>query len=121
MTKQISASLVLMTVLTLTGCSSGNQFIRFPGVYKMDIQQGNLIIQKKVNQLKPSMSKEQIAYIMGQPILADAFNKNRWDYIDSFQPGGKKRQQKTLTLYFQQNKLISISGDLMPEHHQESL
>ena len=87
----------------------------------MDIQQGNVITQKEVNQLKPGMTKEQVAFIMGQPVLSDIFDKNRWDYVYSLQPGGKKRQQKTISLFFKDNKLTSIIGDLQPSNKKPTL
>ncbi|MFT6153588.1 MAG: outer membrane protein assembly factor BamE [Bermanella sp.] len=50
-------------------------------VYKLNIQQGNIVTQDMLNQLKPGMSKNQVAYIMGNPVLSDTFAIRQWDYI----------------------------------------
>jgi outer membrane protein assembly factor BamE len=50
-------------------------------VYKLNIQQGNIVTQDMLDQLKPGMSKTQIAYIMGNPVLNDTFSIRQWDYI----------------------------------------
>lgn len=121
MTRLIRLSLLCAAFATLAGCSTGNNFISFPGVYKMDIQQGNVITQKEVDQLKPGMTKDQVAFIISQPVLSDIFDKNRWDYVYSFQPGGKKRMQKTLSLFFKQGKLSGIKGDLLPNNKKASM
>ena len=67
-------------VLLITACSKD----KIPGVYRIDIQQGNDVTQDMVNKLEAGMSKSQVAYIMGTPLLIDTFHPNRWDYIYSF-------------------------------------
>jgi len=83
-------------VLLLSGCNKD----KIPGVYRIDIQQGNAVDQEMINKLKPGMTKKQVAYIMGTPLLIDTFHPNRWDYIYSFHPGNGQREQRNLTLYF---------------------
>ncbi len=116
MTKLMRFSLLCLIPVMLTGCSTSDNFFSFPGVYKVDIQQGNDISQKEVNDLKPGMSKQQVAYLLGKPLLNNMFNENRWDYIYSFQPGGKLRQQQTLSIYFVADKLARITGDIIPKN-----
>lgn len=87
---------------------------RFPGVYKIDIQQGNVITQDMIDQLKPGMTKRQVQFVMGSPLIKDSFRQNRWDYVYSFQPGGKERQQESVTLYFENDLLSHFEGDFMP-------
>lgn len=115
----VSLAAALLSTALLTGCASstdsGSKLISFPGAYKIDIQQGNVITQEMVNQLKPGMTRTQVQYVMGTPLLEDAFDKDRWDYVYSDQPGGKERTQKTLTIFFSGNKLSSIQGDIKPE------
>ncbi|WP_257264347.1 outer membrane protein assembly factor BamE [Endozoicomonas sp. ONNA2] len=107
----------------LTGCASstdsGSKLISFPGAYKIDIQQGNVITREMVNQLRPGMTRAQVLYVMGTPLLKDTFNSNRWDYVCSLQPGGKNREQKTVTLFFANDQLHSIEGDLLPGQNQQ--
>lgn len=100
-------SLSLM-ILVLSGCSKD----KIPGVYRIDIQQGNEITQEMIARLEPGMSKSQVNYVMGTPLLIDTFHPNRWDYIYSFQPGNGDRQQRRITLFFDdQEKLDYIEGD----------
>ncbi len=102
----------------LTGCASstdgGSKLISFPGAYKIDIQQGNVITQEMIDQLRPGMTRGQVQYVMGTPLLEDAFNKDRWDFVYSMQPGGKPRTQTTVSVFFKDNKLSMIQGDLRP-------
>uniref|UniRef100_UPI0021473CD8 outer membrane protein assembly factor BamE n=1 Tax=Endozoicomonas sp. SESOKO1 TaxID=2828742 RepID=UPI0021473CD8 len=104
---------IFLTTL-LTGCASstdsGSKLISFPGAYKIDIQQGNVITRGMVDQLRPGMTRAQVQYVMGTPLLEDTFNSNRWDYVYSQQPGGKSREQKTVTLFFENDQLNSIQG-----------
>ena len=116
----LAAGLFLSTTL-LTGCANstdgGSRLISFPGAYKIDIQQGNVVTRKMVNQLELGMTRAQVQYIMGTPLLQDTFDRNRWDYIYSNQPGDARRDQRTVTLFFENDRLRSrsISGDFVPK------
>jgi outer membrane protein assembly factor BamE len=107
-TKHLLTSLTLVGLLALAGCS-------FPGVYKIDIQQGNVVTQDMIDQLRPGMTRRQVRFIMGNPLLTDTFHADRWDYLYSLQPGGGERQQERMTLIFNSNdQLVSLNGDFMP-------
>lgn len=103
---------IFIAALTMTGCST--LLNNLPGVYTVDVQQGNVIEQDMVDQLKPNMTKRQVLYIMGSPMLQDSFHRQRWDYIYSNQPGGEPREQKQLTLIFQGDRLSEVRGDFQP-------
>ncbi len=102
-------SLLLGTFL-LGGCGNVSSYV-FPGVYRIDVPQGNIITQKQVDQLRPGLNKRQVTFILGTPLVRDTFNQNRWDYIYSFQPGGGERVQERLTVYFKDDSLVRIEGD----------
>ncbi|MFK3772101.1 MULTISPECIES: outer membrane protein assembly factor BamE [Pseudomonas] len=107
-TKLLLTSLTLVGLLALAGCS-------FPGVYKIDIQQGNVVTQDMIDQLRPGMTRRQVRFIMGNPLLQDTFNTNRWDYLYSLQPGGGQRQQERMSIFFNESdQLVSLAGDFMP-------
>lgn len=96
---------MIMGLLTFSGCS----------VYKIDIQQGNIITQDMINQLRPGMTKAQIKYLMGTPLIQDPFHANRWDYIYSIQPGGGALRQENVVLSFDANEqLAGLAGDFLP-------
>lgn len=104
--------LTLLASLSVSSCST--ILNNLPGVYSIDVQQGNIIDQSMVDQLRPNMTKRQVLFIMGSPMLNDPFQKNRWDYLYSNQPGGEARLQKSISLYFQDDKIVGIQGDFRP-------
>lgn len=106
----------ILTSLGLLGLTAGLAGCALPGVYRIDIQQGNVITQDMVNQLKPGMNPRQVRYIMGSPLISDTFHPNRWDYIYSFQAGGSQRRQERISLMFDERgqQLVALTGDFMP-------
>jgi outer membrane protein assembly factor BamE len=63
-----------------------------------------------MNLLKPGMSKNQVAYVMGTPLIIDTFHPDRWDYIYSLHPGNGQREQRRITVYFKQDQLDHLDG-----------
>ena len=110
-------SLRLITLLTsliiLSACST--LAVDVPFVYKIDIDQGNVIDQDMINQLRPNMTKRQVIYVLGSPLLIDPYSSNRWDYIYSVQPGGKDRLQDRIALFFADDNLVHVEGNLTPD------
>jgi outer membrane protein assembly factor BamE len=88
---------------------------RLPFVYKMTVQQGNIITEEMVDQLQIGMTKTQVRYLLGTPMLTDFFHSDRWDYTYTIQRGHQDMEVKTLTLYFQDDALARIEGDLRPD------
>ena len=97
-------------VLFMGGCS----WDWLPFVYRQDIHQGNVISQEMIDQLRPGMTKRQVTYIMGAPLMVDPFHDERWDYVYSNQPGDEPRVQKNVTLIFSGDELVSLQGDFRP-------
>jgi outer membrane protein assembly factor BamE len=77
-------------------------------VYKMDIRQGNFVTQDMRDKLKIGMTKLQVRYVMGTPLLNDAFHANRWDYVYRLERDRKLIEQQNLTLYFEGDKLARM-------------
>lgn len=105
---KLNTTLLATALLFASGCSY------FPGVYKIDIQQGNVVTQDMIDQLRPGMSKRQVQFVMGTPLIQDTFDQSRWDYIYSLQPGGEARQQESISLFFEDDKLSHFEGDFIP-------
>ncbi len=105
-------SFLFFSVLQLSACST--ILNNLPGVYRPDIEQGNIINQDMIDQLRPQMTQRQVLYIMGSPMLVDAFHQTRWDYIYSEQPGGEPRRQKRISLFFDGDELMGVQGDIRP-------
>ena len=102
-----------ISLIFLSACSrSYDGGFNVPLLYKIDIQQGNVIEQKMLDRLKPGMDKNQVQFIMGTPVLIDPFHNERWEYIYSFQEGGGVREQRHITLHFEEDKLSHITGDI---------
>lgn len=101
----------------ITGCSKRADGTRkIPLVYRVDIQQGNVIEQSMIDKLEPGMSKSKVRFIMGTPLLVDPFHSNRWEYIYSIEPGGGERAQRHIALFFKDDKLTHLEGDITPSY-----
>lgn len=97
---------ILLASISLSGC-----FL----LYKQDIEQGNIITQKMVSQVRKGMTRKQVRYVLGTPLISDVFHKDRWDYYYSFQPKGRKVTKKQrITILFSGNKVsdILLGGNL---------
>lgn len=86
----------------------------FMAPYRIDIQQGNYVTQEMVSQLKPGMSKEQVRFILGTPLLTDIFHGERWDYVYWLDRRGHPRERRRLAVFFQDGKLARVDGDVVP-------
>jgi outer membrane protein assembly factor BamE len=89
---------------------------RVPGLtpYKVDIQQGNYVTQDMVDKLKPGMTKSQVRFALGTPLIADPFHNDRWDYIYVMQKGGRLAEQRRMVVVFSDDKLQRVEGDVKP-------
>ncbi|HRH79083.1 MAG TPA: outer membrane protein assembly factor BamE, partial [Cellvibrionaceae bacterium] len=85
--------------------------MKFPFVYRINVQQGNIIDQKKLDQVKIGMNKRQVQFLLGSPLLVDTFNSERWDYIYSVRRGDKLLGQKRFTAFFVNDALARYEGD----------
>ena len=100
---KLATSIIIALFLFLSGCTS-----LLPEPHKLDIQQGNRIKQDDINKLKLGMTRKQVTFILGTPLLKDSFHSNRWDYVDYFKPGKGEAKQSRISLTFDNDTLISI-------------
>ena len=105
----------LLLAALLPACKSVDM-PKLPGVtpYRMVIQQGNFISQEMVAQLKPGMTKEQVRFVLGTPLVTDIFHADRWDYVYFRELPNGKKEQRNLSVVFEKDKLARVLGDLMP-------
>ena len=101
-----------LLLLCLSGCATEGDR-KLPGVYRIDIQQGNVIEQEMLDKLRPGMDKNQVRFIMGTPVIADPFHTDRWDYIYTYSEGGSQRQQRHISIFFKDDKLDYVKGDVV--------
>jgi outer membrane protein assembly factor BamE len=105
--------IVVVFVLLLSGCKGG---LLLPTLspYKMDIQQGNVVTQDMVQKLQPGMSRAQVRFLLGTPLIVDAFRADRWDYVYLYKKGDQPAEQRRLIVLFKDDKLLRVEGDQMP-------
>jgi len=104
---------ILCFVLLLGGCS-GVPTIPNVTPYKIDIQQGNYVTQDMVAKLKPGMTRAQVRFVLGTPLVADMFHKDRWDYVYVYRKAGKVTEHRSMTVVFKDDKLARLEGDVVP-------
>lgn len=100
-----------LAVLSLSACSYVPRIVT---EYRIDVQQGNVLSQEMVSQLKPGQTRDQVRFILGTPILTDMFHANRWDYVYRLQDGRTLAvQTRRLTVFFnQEGRLEKVTGDV---------
>jgi outer membrane protein assembly factor BamE len=109
--KKLLIRITCFASFTLSACS----FPHWHVVYKIDVQQGNVVTQDMVNQLKTGMTRSQVQFIMGSPLVVDTFHQNRWDYVYYFKPGYGKVAEQRISLFFDNDTLSRFTGTLHPE------
>jgi outer membrane protein assembly factor BamE len=78
-------------------------------VYRINIQQGNFLDQAAVEQVKAGMTRSQVRYLLGTPMVADTFNKERWDYIYYLKKGRTRHvDSRRVTVYFDGEKVAKL-------------
>ena len=105
--------IAIICSILISGCSN----FGFPGVYKLRIQQGNVITQLMIDRLKPGMSKNQVIFVLGNPVLEDPLTKERWDYVYTIQISGEKLNKQILSIYFEKDKLSHFFGNYVPSEN----
>jgi outer membrane protein assembly factor BamE len=83
-------------------------------IYKLDVQQGNVVTQDSVSKLKKGMTKTEVRQVLGTPLLMDPFHGNRWDYFFSTEVRGKVLERNKLSVFFENDRLVSLTGDIKP-------
>src|SRR5699024_1435850 len=107
MNRQLLLGLIIVGSL-VSGCSIDS----LPFVYKPDIHQGTILNQENADQLRLGMTRRQVQFVLGSPPLVDPFHSDRWDYIEATRPGGGKFQSQRLTVFFEEDRLVAVEGDL---------
>ena len=98
--------LVLILSLLLSGCMLT--------AHKIEMQQGNYVDQEMIDQLRPEMTRSQVRFVLGTPLVADVFHPDRWDYIYLTGEAGDVERQRRITVVFDGDTLKRIEGDVNP-------
>jgi outer membrane protein assembly factor BamE len=104
-----TAAAALLLSLLAVGC-----------VYRMDIQQGNLLDAEQIEQVEVGMTRSQVRFLLGTPMVIDSFNPDRWDYVYRLQRGHKRKIDKHhLVVWFESDKVARIE-ELIPVPRKKS-
>ncbi|MEC8833937.1 MAG: outer membrane protein assembly factor BamE [Pseudomonadota bacterium] len=98
-----------LLVCAIVGCS-----ISIPRVHKVAVQQGNILNQSMVDKLKPGMTRTQVAYVMGRPVIINTFDPDRWDYVFTIEVPGQFNETTRMSLFFENDVLTHFTGDMAP-------
>ena len=100
--------------MLISCCSVKNPIDYFEAkIYKLDVQQGNIITAEMLMGLKPGMTQAQVRYVLGTPLIQDSFHKNRWDYIYTMIKDDQLIEERHLVVKFEDDELVDIKGDLI--------
>ncbi len=100
----VALAAVLATVVLSSGC-----------VYRAAVQQGNFLDPRQVSQLQDGMTRSQVRFLLGTPMLPDAFDNDRWDYVYFLKLGrGSETEQRRLTVFFTDDRVARIENIGVP-------
>src|SRR4051812_3473758 len=92
--------LILLSFMTMAGCTS------FPFLYRAPVQQGNVVTSAMLQQIQPGMTREQVRYILGEPVLINTFNPHRWEYVYTLRPSRGKFVERRVIVYFDHDIVV---------------
>jgi outer membrane protein assembly factor BamE len=111
----MSPRYLAIAAFLIAGCSMPT-LPTLPGLtpYKMDVQQGNVVTQEMIAKVQPGMTRNQVRFALGTPLVVDPFRTDRWDYVYYFQKAGVVAEQRRIAVIFKDDKLVRIEGDVVP-------
>ncbi len=101
---------LLLFALLVSGCT----YVPLLTPYKMDIQQGNVVTQAMVARLERGMTRSQVRFTLGTPLVVDPFRADRWDYVYLYMKKGALTEQRRIVVVFKDDRLDRIEGDVVP-------
>ena len=108
--------LIMIIGTVLSACST----LKFPGVHRINVQQGNVITQQMIDKLRPGMTKSQVRFVLGNAVINDSLNAERWDYIYTLSIAGGDQIRTKLSVYFVDERLSYFVGDFIPTEEYET-
>jgi outer membrane protein assembly factor BamE len=111
-----------LAVATLSACSgtvrSQDDFLGFITPYRIEVVQGNVVTQEMLAQLRAGLTREQVRYVLGSPLLTDVFHADRWDYVFSIRRQGTPAQERRVTVYFEQDRVSRFDASALPSERE---
>lgn len=106
----MSSRAILLFTLLVAGCT----YVPLLTPYKIDIQQGNVVTQEMIARLQPGMTRAQVRFTLGTPLVVDPFRADRWDYVYVYMKQGAVTEQRRIMVVFKDDKLARVEGDVVP-------
>ena len=104
--------IILLVILLFAGCKQMPDVPTVISPYRIDIQQGNVVTQEMISKLKPGMTRAQVRFALGSPLIVDPFRADRWDYVYMYQKQGKETERRNIAVIFEEDKLVLIECDV---------
>jgi outer membrane protein assembly factor BamE len=110
--------------VTTTAPTGLRKFLGIFSPYRIDVQQGNFVSREMVAQLREGMAqkdgvtRDQVRFVLGTPLLTDIFHADRWDYLFRLQKGNGEVISSRVAVFFQNNRLVRIDGDQLPTEEE---
>jgi len=98
-----------LTLLLLQACA-------FPGVFKINVQQGNIIKQDMLDTLKTGMTKKQVHFVLGKPVLENIFDPSLENYVYTYQKAGGETQRQVITVFYEKGSFTHYEGELLADN-----
>ncbi|MBO6849076.1 MAG: outer membrane protein assembly factor BamE [Marinobacter sp.] len=98
----------LILTLIMTGCA-------FPGVYKINVQQGNILTDEELTSLSEGMSRSQVHSVLGSPLMLNPVDPSREYYIYTFQRRGGDIEEQRVIVYYDNNQFSHYEAQLLEE------
>ena len=112
--------LIVAMLLGQSACSTSSKYVpSFVKPYRFDIQQGNFVTEQDTSRLRKGMSKDQVRFILGTPLVNDAFHADRWDYLYRLTKGNGQVSQARYTVIFENGELARFGGENLPKDQSE--
>jgi len=99
--KTLCALVALLAIMGSSAC-----------IYRVPVQQGNVITVEMLQTLELGMDKRKVSFVLGTPLVVDAFHQDRWDYFYSYKPANSKRVQQRASLFFEEDRLARIDANI---------
>lgn len=80
--------------------------------YRAEVQQGNVVTQDMIAKLRPGMTRSQVRFALGTPLVVDPFRKDRWDYVYLLMKQGEVKERRRIVVVFKDDKLVGFEGDV---------
>ena len=98
---------IIVAALLVSGCN-----VLSP--YRAEVQQGNVVTQDMIAKLQPGMTRSQVRFALGTPLVVDPFRKDRWDYVYMLMKQGEVKERRRIVVMFKDDKLVGFEGDVIP-------